>query len=129
MTGDKSYSYAEVYVGIASENVSARLYYAPRYFGLSPGVIYGEINASERLLLFDRTRLVAHGGVLRNNNDEAYGQPTDRYVYDASVGVVFDFDQFSVQLSWVGISSLNTPYPTVTSGSKNGAVLILSFSF
>jgi uncharacterized protein (TIGR02001 family) len=127
MTGGKSYSYAEVYVGIAAENVSARLYYAPRYFGLKPGVIYGEVNASREL--FDRTRLLAHGGVLRNNSQEAYGQPTDRYVFDASVGVVFDFDPFSVQLSWVGISSLNTPYPTIAGGSKNGAVLNLSWSF
>jgi uncharacterized protein (TIGR02001 family) len=127
MTGDKSYSYGEVYVGIASDKVSARLYYSPRYFGLKPGVIYGEINASQELL--DRVRLIAHGGVLRNNSSEAYGQPTDRYVFDGSVGVVFDFDQFSVQLSWVGISSLDTPYPTTTPGSKNGAVLMLSWSF
>ena len=91
------------------------------------GVIYGEINASQEL--FDRVRLIAHGGVLRNSSEDSYGRPVDRYVFDASVGVVVDFDQFSAQLSWVGISSLNTPYPTAASGSKNGAVLMLSWSF
>ena len=127
VTGGQSYSYAEVYVGIASENVSTRLYYAPRYFGQKSGVLYGEINASQQLL--DRVRLLAHGGVLRNNSDEAYGRPADRHVFDASVGVVIDFDQFSAQLSWVGISSVNTPYPTTVLRNRNGAVLKLSWSF
>ena len=127
MTGDNSYSYGEVYVGIASENVSARLYYAPRYFGLKPGVLYSEINTSQQLL--DRVRFLAHAGVLRNNSSEAYGRPTDRFVFDASVGVAFDFDQFSAQLSWVGINSLNTPYPSATPSNKNGAVFIVSWSF
>ena len=126
-TGDQSYSHAEVFLGIASENVSTRLYYAPRYFGQKSGVIYGEINASHQLL--DRVRLLAHGGVLRNNGEDAYGRPVDRHVFDASVGVVIDFDQFSAQLSWVGISSVNTPYPTTAPRNKNGAVLNLSWSF
>ena len=125
-TGGQSYSYGEMYVGVASENVSTRLYYAPRYFGQKSGVIYGEINASQQLL--DRVRLLAHGGILRNSSEDAYGRPAGRHVFDASVGVVIDFDQFSAQLSWVGITSVNTPYPT-TLRNKNGAVLILSWSF
>src|SRR5438309_9478652 len=67
VTGPLSYSYPEVYVGIPSENVSARLYYAPRYFGQESGAIYGELNASQPLL--DRPRLLAHGGVLRNTGE------------------------------------------------------------
>ena len=125
-TGGQSYSYAEMYVGVAYENVSTRLYYAPRYFGQKSGVIYGEINVSQPLL--DRVRLLAHGGILRNGSEDAYGRPAGRHVFDASVGVVIDFDQFSAQLSWVGISSVNTPYPTALR-NKNGAVLILSWSF
>jgi uncharacterized protein (TIGR02001 family) len=127
VTGPLSYSYPEVYVGIASENVSARLYYAPRYFGQDSHVIYGEINASQPLL--DRVRLLAHGGVLRNNGEGAYGLRPDRHVFDASVGVAVDFDQFNLRLSWVGISSENTLYPATGLRRKNGAVLILSRSF
>jgi uncharacterized protein (TIGR02001 family) len=126
-TGPQSYSYAEMYAGIAYENVSTRLYYAPRYFGQKSGVIYGEINASQPLL--DRVRLLAHGGILRNTSEDAYAQPAARTVFDASVGVVVDFGQFSAQLSWVGISSVNTPYPTTAPKNKNGVVLILSWSF
>jgi uncharacterized protein (TIGR02001 family) len=127
VTGAQSYSYPEVYVGITSDSVSARLYYAPRYFGKESGAIYGEINASQQLL--DRVRLLAHGGVLRNNGEGAYGVQLDRRVFDASVGVALDFDQFNVQLSWVGISSMNTPYPATAPRRKNGAVLTLSRSF
>ena len=127
VTGAQSYSYPEVYLGIASGNVSARLYYAPRYFGQGSDVIYGEINASQQLV--DRIRLLAHGGVLRNNGDGVYGLRPDRHILDASVGVALDLDQFSVQLSWVGISSVNTSYPATALRSKNGAVLILSRSF
>jgi hypothetical protein len=114
-------------LGIASENVSARLYYAPRYFGQDSNVIYSEVNASQQLL--DRIRLLAHGGVLRNNGEGAYGLRPDRRVFDASVGVALDFDQISVQVSWVGISSVNAPYPATALRSKNSAVLILSRSF
>jgi uncharacterized protein (TIGR02001 family) len=127
VTGPLSYSYPEVYVGIASESVSARVYYAPRYFGQDSHVIYGEINASQPLL--DRVRFLAHGGVLRNNGEGGYGLRPDRHVFDASVGVAVDFDQFNLQLRWVGISSENTLYPVTGLRRKNGAVLILSRSF
>jgi hypothetical protein len=90
-------------------------------------VIYGEINASQQLL--DRVRLLAHGGVLRNDSEGAYGLRPDRHVFDASVGVALDLDQFNIQLSWVGISSMNAPYPATGLRSKNGAVLLLSRSF
>ena len=56
------------------------------------------------------------------------GPPTAMYSMP-SVGIVFDFDQFSAQLSWVGINSVNTPYPTAAPRNKNGAVLVLSWSF
>jgi len=129
VTGAECYSYPEVYVGVASENVRARLYFAPRYFRQSSAVIYAEVNAAEPLI--DRVRLLAHGGVLRNNNNNegVYDNRPERHVFDASVGVAIDFDQFSVQLSWVGISSANAPYPVTGLTSRNRAVLILSRSF
>lgn len=126
-TGGLGYDYAEVYVGVASEDVSARLYYAPRYFGQDEGVLYGEINASWQLI--ERVRLLAHAGASWNNSQYAYGRPVDQHVFDASVGVIVDLDQFAVQLSWVGINSLNAPYPVPAPNHKNGVVLLLSWSF
>jgi uncharacterized protein (TIGR02001 family) len=127
VTGPLSYSYPEVFLGVASDNLSARLYYAPRYFGQDSEVIYGEVNAAQPLL--DNVRLVAHGGALLNSIQGGYAQRPEHRVFDASVGVAVDFDHFNVQLSWVGISSASTPYPVTTSRSKNGVVLILSRSF
>jgi uncharacterized protein (TIGR02001 family) len=127
VTGDRSYSYPEAYAGVAFENVSARLYYAPRYFGQGSEAIYGEINASHQLL--DRVLLIAHGGMLWNNSDNSYNRRPDHRVFDASMGVALDLDPFNVQLNWVGISSSNTLYPVAVTGRRNRVVLVLSRSF
>ena len=127
VTGERSYGYVEAYVGLASEKASARLYYAPRYYGSESGVIYGEVNVSHELR--DGLRLVAHGGVSRNNFRDIYGARVDRRVFDASLGMVVDFDQFSAQLSWVGRSSAGTPYAPITVRNRNGAVFIVTRSF
>jgi hypothetical protein len=50
-------------------------------------------------------------------------------VFDARLGVGVDFDQFSVQLNWVGSSSANTAYPVTGTRGRNGVVLSLSRSF
>jgi uncharacterized protein (TIGR02001 family) len=44
-TGGQSYNYGEVYVGIASDKVSTRMYYARATSDV--GRVYGEVNASE----------------------------------------------------------------------------------
>ena len=126
-SGGHGYSYPEVYVGVASDNLSARLYYAPRYFAQKSDALYAEVNLSHPW--FDRVRLLAHGGALRSRNDSAYMGRSDNPVFDARIGVGVDFDQFSIQVSWVGISSSNTPYPVTGMSGRNGAVASLSWSF
>ena len=126
-TGAGGYSYPEVYWGIAYENLSARLYYAPRYFVDDSEAIYGEVNCVQPLL--DRVRLLAHAGILRNSSDNAYGGRAVHHVFDARIGVGVDFDQFSVQLNWVGSSSANAAYPVAGTSRQNGAVLSLFRSF
>ncbi len=126
-TGPGSYSYPEVYWGIAYENLSGRLYYAPRYFAHGSEAIYGEVNGAQPLL--DRVRLLAHAGVLRSSSENVYTGRVVHHVFDARTGVGVDFDQFSVQLNWVWSSSENTVYPVTGTRSRNGAVLSLSRSF
>jgi uncharacterized protein (TIGR02001 family) len=126
-TGPGGYSYPEVYWGIAYENLSGRLYYAPRYFAHGSDAIYGEVNGAQPLL--DRVRLLVHAGVLRNSSENIYTGRAVHHVFDARIGVGVDFDQFSVQLNWVGSSSENTVYPVAGARSRNGAVLRLSRSF
>ena len=126
-TGAGSYRYPEIYWGTATENLSARLYYAPRYFVHGSNAIYGEVNGAQPL--FDRVRLLAHAGLLRSSSDAVYTGRGVHHVFDARLGVGVDFDQFSVEISWVGNSSASATYPVSDSRGRNGAVVRLSRSF
>ena len=122
----RRYNYPEVFLGAGSENISARLYYSPRYFGRGSGAVYGEINASR--LLSDRVSLLAHVGVLRSNDDGAYYGSRD-VIFDGRVGVGIDVDYVNVQLTWVGSTSPSAAYAITGVRSRNGPVVTLSRSF
>jgi uncharacterized protein (TIGR02001 family) len=126
-TGARGYDYPEAYCGFAFENVSGRLYYAPRYFGSDGGAVYGELNGAQRIN--DRVRLLAHVGILQITGGNPYNGWPDHRVFDARAGVGIDFDPFNVQVSWVGISAASAAYPITGTRSRNGVVLTLSRSF
>jgi uncharacterized protein (TIGR02001 family) len=126
-TGPGSYDYAEAYAGIAAEPLSARLYYAPRYFGRDSGAWYAELNAAQQLA--DRVRLLAHVGVLINpGGDSTYGS-AERHVVDGRAGIAIALGPFTFQLSWVGVSSTHAGYPTAQGERRNTAVATLSRTF
>jgi uncharacterized protein (TIGR02001 family) len=125
-TGATSYAYPELLVGAAYEKISARLHYSPNYYGRGSDAVYGEIDAAHRLL--DHVQLVAHVGVLWTNARNIYGEALDS-IFDGRVGVLFDFDRFNVQLSWVGISDASTGYGLTGVRSRNGPVLAVSWLF
>jgi uncharacterized protein (TIGR02001 family) len=125
-TGPEDYDYPEIYIGIAGDRFSGRVYYAPRYFGRDSGAFYAEVNTAQPLA--DRIRLLAHAGVLVNRgNDMKYG-PADRQIFDARVGIAIDFEPFTLQASWVGVSSSHAGYP-ILSDRRNTAVVTLSYAF
>jgi uncharacterized protein (TIGR02001 family) len=121
----RRYNYPEVFVGAAFENISARLYYSPRYFGQNLGAVYGEINGTQ--LLVDRVRLLAHIGVLRSNDQNPYYGSRETVV-DGRVGVGIDLDQFNIQVSWVGTNSPTSAYGITGVRNRNGPVLTVSLS-
>jgi len=125
-SGPGDYDYAEFYVGVTGEPFSARLYYAPRYFGREPGSFYAEVNGAQPLA--ERVRLVAHVGLLVNRGDYPPYGPSDRRVLDGRLGLAFDVDAFTFQASWVGVNSAYTGYP-VQHGRKNTAVVSLTCTF
>lgn len=122
----RNYDYPEVYAGVAAGNLSARVYYSSRYFGHDSPAVYAEVNAAEPLL--DRVRLLLHAGVIGTRNATAYYAQSAR-VFDARVGIAVDFDPFSVQLSWVGISSASAGYGITHARSRNGPLLTLLYPF
>jgi uncharacterized protein (TIGR02001 family) len=122
----QTYGYPEVYVGAASENLSARLYYSTRYFGQNVATLYGEVNATQPLA--DRVRLLAHVGLLQSTNGSLYYGGPERLL-DGRIGIGIDFEPFNVQLSWVGINAATAMYGVTGVRSRNGPVLTLSLSF
>lgn len=122
----RTYNYAEAYIGVASENISGRLYYSPHYFGQNSGSFYLEANGTHALI--DRMRVLAHLGVLRSSGgSNNYGWP--EHMVDGRIGVALDWDRLNVQLSWVATSSPSATYLVTGVKNRNGPLLLLSLSF
>jgi uncharacterized protein (TIGR02001 family) len=124
-------NYGEVFVGAATESLSARIYYSPRYFGESSNAVYGEINATQPLV--DRLRLHVHAGVLRYRYESPYGitartEPMQN-VFDARIGLRIDLEPFQLEVAWVGVSGHTAAYLITGSRSPNTIVASLSLSF
>jgi uncharacterized protein (TIGR02001 family) len=129
--GSDDLNYGEFFVGAATDSLSARFYYSPRYFGESSDAVYGEINATQPLI--DRVRLHVHAGFLRYRYESPYGlfprfQPVQR-VFDGRIGVRIDLDMFQLEIAWVGVSNHTSAYLITGSSSPNTVVATLSLSF
>lgn len=127
-TGAGSDDYGEIFLGVATENLSARIYYSPRYYGQSANAVYAEINGA--LPLGDRVRLLVHVGYLSTRAGYGYpGSPSDQHVVDARIGLGAVFDLIQVELAWVGISDKYLAYRITGNDSPNTVVLTLSHAF
>ena len=129
--GSNDLDYGEVFVGAATDNLNARIYYSPRYFGQSSSAVYGEINATQPL--FERVRLHLHAGILRYRYESPYGllygiQSTQN-VIDGRIGLRIDLDVVQLEIAWVGVSDHNAAYVITGSSSPNTVVASLSISF
>ena len=129
-TGAADDNYGEVYLGVATENVSARIYYSPDYFGQHANAVYGEINAVQPL--FDRVSILLHLGFLSTRAYSPYSPYDSRssqHVVDGRIGFGANLDLFHFELAWVGISRANIAYRITGSGSPNTVVLTVSYAF
>ena len=129
--GASRLNYSELFLGIATENLSARVYYSPRYFGESSSAFYGEINATHPLT--ERIRVYVHAGLVRYRYESPYGIELpvgySQRVFDGRVGLRFDLDPFQLELAWVGVSNHEAAYLITGARSPNGVVASLSVSF
>jgi uncharacterized protein (TIGR02001 family) len=126
-TGAAYDDYGEIFVGAATENLSARIYYSPRYFGQSSNSVYGEINVSQTVV--GSVRLLAHVGFLRTRYEGIYRTSYEQHIVDGRIGLGVDLDPFHVELAWVGVSAEDAAYRVTGSSSPNTVVLTLSCSF
>ena len=130
-TGRYDYDYPEVYVGLASDRIGGRIYYARRYYGMDAPQVYAELNGAHELS--DRLRLLAHLGWSRHNGSGRTTYGTDRHRFDARLGIGAVLDGFDLQLAWVttdGSDDAYAPIPPIGSGAANQTwVLSLSRSW
>lgn len=133
-TGDSTYDFAEAYVGLLGERWSARVYYAPNYFGRHSQSAYAELNSHH--LLNERTRLFGHVGVLaplresRNPDGAPSSSNGDarKTRLDLRLGAGFAHSDWDLQLAWVA-ASRGGPYPAIYGGRRNAWVASASYSF
>lgn len=100
-------NYLEGYVGISGEQASARVYYAPRYFGRPARTIYAEANGFLRL--GNTLRLVGHAGLLRALDGQSSIGMTSSHRYDFRLGLAAHAGDFDVQLARVTSTAHRAP--------------------
>jgi uncharacterized protein (TIGR02001 family) len=123
-TGISGYDFAEAYVGILAERWSARLYYAPDYYGRHVQVGYVELNA--HVPVDQRLRLFAHVGTLVPFG--AGGGDAGRSRTDVSAGAGLVVRGWDFHLAGVAATP-GGPYPAVLGGRRTALVAGASFSF
>jgi len=117
ISGGDGYSYLELHAGVASQALSARLYFSPDYFGRGIRTLYAELNASHRVL--DRVDLIGHAGVLQAlSGATAQTGGTHPHV-DLLAGVEARVQRFTLQLGRVTSDGARRVYPVY--GQTSGA--------
>jgi uncharacterized protein (TIGR02001 family) len=118
------YNYAEIYLGIASEHVNAKLYVSPNYFGFSTRTAYAELNGNYPIS--DNWRVQAHVGCLaRIDGDKEF--PARRW--DGQVGIATMLHQWTLQLAWVIAQKNPGNYQSYSDLHPHTLVLDASYAF
>jgi uncharacterized protein (TIGR02001 family) len=92
------YNYREIYAGLASDRIGARVYLAPAYYGYGGRVAYGELNGFYPLR--ERIKLIAHIGALHRVGGGPAATTRDRI--DLRLAIGYDAGGCNVQLAWLG---------------------------
>jgi uncharacterized protein (TIGR02001 family) len=126
-SNDADYRYWELHTGIASDAVSARLYFSPNYFGQSIHTLYAELNGSYRLT--ERLKAIGHAGLL-----QAFAGATDQTGgshphADFLAGVEYRMQPFSLQIARVFADGASTIYPVSANHSHGVLTVRVSMGF
>ena len=118
------YNYREVFLGLASEHLSGRIYFAPAYYGYRGRVAYVELNGSYPL--GERVRLLAHAGVLHGLRGLAAAL-RDRG--DLRLAIGFDVGRCNLQLAWIQSTGIGPGTPRASDRKPRALALSASYSF
>ncbi|TLY52456.1 MAG: hypothetical protein E6K53_04285 [Gammaproteobacteria bacterium] len=118
------WNYGEAFAGVLAENWSARLHYAPDYFGRSRKTLYAEYDYQYAL---DRHwRVIAHVGALHSAPAAADGRA---WAYDGSLGIAARFGSTTLAFRRVAIDRSNYLYPLAPTSERADWVLSLAWSY
>ena len=94
----RRYGYPELYAGLSSDHLHARLAWIHDYFGLPADAWYTELNADRPLR--GPWRALAHVGVLRQGQASTYRAEARRWRYDVAAGLGMTRGGFDLQATW-----------------------------
>lgn len=117
------YDYAELFVGMSADNISARVYFSPDYFGRDGESIYAEFNGAYPLR--QHLHVLGHIGFLRprSRRDDA-----SSLLVDTRLGVGAGIDHWNLQIAWVTSERQHAEYQ-YQDRHRNTGTLTLSYSF
>ncbi len=96
-----SANYTEVYAGYSNGNLSAHIFYSPKYIGVEESTLYAEVNGAFRPA--SHLRVFGHLGALEplgGRSVSIAGRPR----FDLRLGVAGEFRNCEVRLAWTATS-------------------------
>jgi len=126
-SGISHLNYSEAFVGLTSDNYSARIYYSPRYLDQNTSTLYAELNAA--FTLEEEWRLLAHVGLLHPFSDGNNGASELVSRYDGRLAIDARLADWDAQLAWVILQEKSTLYPQYQDLNPHAVVLSISYSF
>lgn len=121
------YNYAEVYVGLASDHLSGKIYLAPKYYGFRERTLYAELNGAYPLQ--ERLNLIGHIGFLRVLSDNEGPAFASNIRFDTRLGISASLADWNLQLAWVATGKNRALYLRNADRDPNTVILSASYSF
>lgn len=117
------YDYVELFAGLSADNLNARLYFSPNYFGRDGESMYAEFNGTYPLR--QHLHLLGHIGFLRplSGQDDA-----SNLRFDTRLGVSAGIDHWTLQVAWVSGEEKHQKYRH-QDRHRNAGILTVSYSF
>jgi uncharacterized protein (TIGR02001 family) len=103
------YNYAEIFAGLASDNLSGKIYYSPNYYGENVRTAYAEINGTYEVR--SHVHLLGHVGFLRVLSSTGGLAPPLTRRFDTRFGVSAGIGDWTCQLAWIATEKDRTIYP------------------
>jgi uncharacterized protein (TIGR02001 family) len=119
------FDYLEAHAGVTTRLINVQVAFSPRYFGQRRAGTYLELNSGTQLT--EMLRLFGHAGVLYVR-PEPYQSGASTQV-DGRIGLRYERESFSAQLSRVAATRISVIYPVESSQRRGAWVLQLARFF